>query len=599
MKKSEVGTKKDVVAIATYDVVTAVPGPRTLYRASFDLTFHRPSPDARLVVDSAKARFSGEFEPRNVLTTSFSNGENVVVVELEGPRKVKRVTLKGGNYVGQTVDLLRLDEDQPAPQPTVTAEVGKGNEADVKDEFIDVRFAIAVGKKLTKNHVHSVIVEGTPTGARLGLLAPDADEPSFFWPAGDTSSDEAFAAALQSYLDEHTTEATTTVQVVIQSDQECRFLLTAFDTAASYAQDAFASPLLVASDILDADALAAKIAAAADPVSAFLKYALGGGALVAGLNGVVAGAALYDAQRFANVTLSSGTEAALASADDLPRLNRLLLQDAYPELVAAPSAKRTLKFGAASVSDGEIALAVPAGAAVSKATIATQESVRSDRTADGDVGTAAAQRVGIHLDGEGSAAAAVTIAEATSATGIALPLLALAAPTHVSIELQADYYGTPSGQPLARGTAALGEAGTAAWATVFFDPAVVAAGQAWLVLRAATGEAVWLADPGGTELRVRRTDDSGATGETVLAGLAARFRLFTRSGDTRELPATSLIAGATPVTGVTDGDRMTYDLTDAVKAALAAAPGEPVPLTITSTVAGTITVYPPHVEYVV
>ena len=59
-----------------------------------------------------------------------------------------------------------------------------------------------------------------------------------------------------------------TVLVVMQSDQPCRFFLSAFDTGASFALDGFAFPLLVASDLLDADGLAARIHAAGDPVSA-------------------------------------------------------------------------------------------------------------------------------------------------------------------------------------------------------------------------------------------------------------------------------------------------------------------------------------------
>ena len=69
-----------------------------------------------------------------------------------------------------------------------------------------------------------------------------------------------------------------------------------------------------------------------------MREAIGPSALLNGLNAVISSSALYDAQRFAGVTLSAQTQAELAAGDDLPRLNRLLLQDAFPDLVAAPSA---------------------------------------------------------------------------------------------------------------------------------------------------------------------------------------------------------------------------------------------------------------------
>ena len=61
----------------------------------------------------------------------------------------------------------------------------------------------------------------------------------------------------------------------------------------------------VESDLIDPDALAARIAAAADPVSAHLRSAIGGAALLDGLNAVVASDAFYDAGRFAGITLQS------------------------------------------------------------------------------------------------------------------------------------------------------------------------------------------------------------------------------------------------------------------------------------------------------
>src|SRR5207244_10838826 len=136
--------------------------------------------------------------------------------------------------------------------------------------------------------------------------------------------------------------------------------------------------------------------------------------------------------------------------------------------------------------------------------------------------------------------------------------------------------------------------GAAEWATVFFDPVVLPAGSAWLGLRPASGEAVWLAAAaGGATLRVLRTPDAGSSTESVLPGLSPLYELFTRSGEAAGRPATAVAVGTTAVAAVRDGDRATYNLA----AALAAAGGGTIPLTFTSAVAGTIAVDPPHVEY--
>jgi magnesium-transporting ATPase (P-type) len=112
------------------------------------------------------------------------------------------------------------------------------------------------------------------------------------------------------------------------------------------------SPSEVADDdIVKLPALAAKLAAKADPVSAYLDEQMDPASqaalaayqlsptnkeelapiLVSNLNFVVSGPPIHEAKRFAGVTLGPETQSRLkkASAHDF-RLNRLLLEDAYP-----------------------------------------------------------------------------------------------------------------------------------------------------------------------------------------------------------------------------------------------------------------------------
>jgi hypothetical protein len=591
-------------ALATYDLTTAVAGPRPVYRASFPFGFELPGPDVRVVVDPAATRLGGRFAALEVpvpATGLADSSAGVVVVSLDGVREARRVTFSpAASFAGATAELRRIDESKPAPQATVTAGVGASGTASFGG-FEDVRFALAVtGRSLQTSSVASVVVRGRPLGVRFGLADPaDPSAVAVFHAVPDPGTGTlelgaALAPALQAYLDERPGETAPSALLVVQADEPCRFSLTAFATGGSSASDAFAAPGLVASDLLDVAALAARIRRGADPVSAHVRAALGDAALLPGLNAVIAGPSLYDATRFAGVTLSEAAQAALAAGDDVPRLNRLLLQDAYPEEIAEPSAKRVLRFGGAASSAASVAVARPADAAVAKATVQTQESLRADRP----VGAAAAAangagRAGVAVKGDGTTAVAVAVPEAVSATGVALDLLAASADAEIAVELHADWNGAPSGQALAQGTATLGAPGELRSAAVPFGRVVLPAGPLWLVLRARRGEAVLLAVPAEGDLRVRRTVDGAAPAETLLHGLAAVWDLFSRSGDAVAQAAATLTVGGVAVAGTRDGDRTTYDLAPALRAA----PAGLVELTFAASVAGTITVYPPHVEF--
>ncbi len=108
--------------------------------------------------------------------------------------------------------------------------------------------------------------------------------------------------------------------------------------------------LFTASDFVDLAGLVGKLNAQSDPVSQFLwnqfsaqaKGVLGDpnstpqqqqSVLIAQLNNVLQANSIYDAQRFTSVTLSPETNILLnqsAPAQDVLRINRLLMEDAYP-----------------------------------------------------------------------------------------------------------------------------------------------------------------------------------------------------------------------------------------------------------------------------
>jgi hypothetical protein len=103
------------------------------------------------------------------------------------------------------------------------------------------------------------------------------------------------------------------------------------------------------------EAFLAKLLNAPDAVSVFLRGRLqdqkaATGAVVKEINQILAGPSIYDKQRFAGVALRPETERRLErnpTGYELARLNKLLLEDAYPdEILKTASAGWTVKDGA-------------------------------------------------------------------------------------------------------------------------------------------------------------------------------------------------------------------------------------------------------------
>jgi hypothetical protein len=163
----------------------------------------------------------------------------------------------------------------------------------------------------------------------------------------------------------------------------------------------------------------------------------------------------------------------------------------------------------------------------------------------------------------------VAVEHALTATGLALPLLGLTSGTQVAVELRQDTQGAPGGKPLATATATLPAPGAVEWSTVYFDPVVLGSGPVWIALRAAKGEAVWLAATSPDGLRVVRTPDDGGPTETVLPALQPLFQLLSRSGSVADGPATTLRLAGTTLAAQRDGDKSSYDLAAALQAVAA------------------------------
>jgi hypothetical protein len=118
------------------------------------------------------------------------------------------------------------------------------------------------------------------------------------------------------------------------------------------------------------------------------------------------------------------------------------------------------------------------------------------------------------------------------------------------------------------------------------------------MVRAASGQAVWLTQPGDTPLALCET-----TGLAPLTGQVARYRfVIPATIQPAPRPVSEIAIGPsvlvpTPV----DEDTLDYDLTNALNAYLASQPpsSSPVaiPITATSALPGLVTLYPPHITY--
>jgi hypothetical protein len=189
-----------------------------------------------------------------------------------------------------------------------------------------------------------------------------------------------------------------------------------------------------------------------------------------------------------------------------------------------------------------------------------------------------------------------------------LGLMGLGRQTEIIVELQEDYQGRPSGKSLAGGSIAIPRIGRPDWVTLLFrDPVVLPSQPHWVLLKAARGQAVWLAQEGSEPVRVLEIATArGTTSEiSVLDNLQALHLFLSRSrqAQVHGPAALRLSVGNEVVTGTADPvarDTRLYDLESALNAYLADKPGGapvPIPLTFMAAMPGLLTVYPPRIEY--
>lgn len=269
--------------------------------------------------------------------------------------------------------------------------------------------------------------------------------------------------------------------------------------------------------------------------------------------------------------------------------------------------KKLLRFAGTTVETQSINLRLPSAAAVTQATITVAAKLGTTELADQSANAvlqpdALTQAIGIHLGLERWAAQPLIPAQALTASGVLVALLALTPNTQVTLELYEDWQGQPAGKKLIAATLSLAKSGERHWQTVrFVDPVLLFAQPYWLLLKAVRGAALWLAQPGASAVQMLTKENQRWQALSVIANTQGLAHWLTPAA-AKQAPSLALAIDNCPVSSppVTTDDRQTYELTAALHDALAnqgATDLADLALTITTGAAGLLTLYPPMIAY--
>jgi hypothetical protein len=632
-----------VPGIGERQVTTVVGSPPVrVFRTTFTLRFATAGAD-EVVLDAGNVRLSGTFKPFDYDARSqvgplgaSLTGSAPVVARLDAPRQVQRVQLPNAKAdSGAQVEFYRMDGDTPATAPTVTANVGTGASASPA-KFTDARFGMRYKMpsgpgSLTVSDILQLHVRGLPTLPRLSLAPPPgATAATPFWnKPGEHAADIVlhphgdFAAALEAYFAALATPlaATTDVMLLVESDAPCRFVATQIAVPYKLLVNSFAWPLLHESDVKDVAALSSLLHSPATPLSHYVRLRLSAESvralargdevsnLIDDLNVLIQGGPLYSEDLFEGVPLSQELDALVATnpaGAARVSLNRMLLEAAWPRLLATRGDKRVLRFPGERPVTRSVEVKLPPGASIAKGEIRATESFSPERPPDSQAGDGPPLEAppddtrGWRLTSARWAAAALTPAAPVVARGVRLATLSVRSGTELTVELQEDVHGRPSGRVVATATVTAAGAGPA-WLHARWPEAVtLQPAPYWVAVTASAGDAVWLARPFGPSSRVaQRSAGAPAWDEEHSVdgfGLVADF-LSVAGEATSESAATVSSTGITADTRVEPDGTRVWDVAPLLLEWLSEAGGEEFSMAFTSAVPGTISVTPPEVVY--
>lgn len=501
--------------------------------------------------------------PRQLRTVHLSNAlapgtsSKVTVHRVDGEQVVEEVTAEAGwhsAFATVTVDLINDQVNLARPLRAVAGETTglrnvqaqkvaqASNVASFVTDFTDVRFGLRLSNSpttLTTSHLAGVTVRSYPSAPRLGLADPQ------------TLTTPSFFLRLAGEIGK--------------------------DGAADAGQ-------------IDAGALLA--GALQQYVDAYF-------------------AQLLDTAPANAPSLPSQLVVALLLESDAPcqlQLNEFavgygLVRHNFPDYAE----KQVLRFAGTAVETQSVSLPLPAPVTITQATLTVATKLAAgltEQTATVVLQPAAlTQATGIHLGLERWAAQPLTPAQALTARGAVIALLALTPNTQVALELYEDWQGEPTGKKLTAATFLLAHSGVRRWQTVRFpEPVLLFTQPYWLLLKAVRGAALWLAQAGTPAVQMLTQENQRWQTLHVLANTQGLVHLLAPVVAGKQTAPLALSIDGVPVTvaPVPAGDRQTYDLTAALNATLAAGAALGAidrSLAFTTGLAGVLTVYPPAIVY--
>lgn len=471
-------------------------------------------------------------------------------------------------------------------------------------------------------------------------------------PSGSANLGNPLAVALQQHFDatEPPYPQTLDLLLVVESDAPCRLQASTFAIPYGLLRTSFRAVLLRTEDITSTGAFATRLREASTPLTAYLRSKLSTDTrnalaragdrdppapvlarLLRELNAAMQAEPFYTAARFAGITLQPATLALATSGVTgvaRTRVNRTLLEEAFPREIAAIATaggdeKEVLRADGANASL-DVKVDVPRPITIRAATLRLEGDLRSDApggsTPSGN-GNATEpswdapipDHTGFMLDVTHSVATSLTPGAALEASGVAIAISTASPNVELVAELREDRDGTPAGSVIASGLATIKQLDRPAWILfAFAAPVVVPSAACWIVLRATHGAALWLADVSAGVVRV---GDPGAKGWTEHGAFTDRAPLHqvwtatvpaggTANGNALDLAARLRIAiGSallTPAAG-NGGKTRTVDIRIALQAFLASVPSSgqlvSTPIRVSALGKGSITIYPPEIEY--
>lgn len=551
---------------------------RTVYRAVLFMRFPTEGKADRIVVSPSDAVLTGAFEPLeyNVLEsggpapaaqmTDVGSAINGVIVRLEAPRQVIQVRLSNSvaNGADCTLEFYRVDGSQTADKPTTTANISN-HIAVLGEEFTDAVFAIKLKDPsqadagLVSANILEVKVRSYPTGARIGIAEPDALSGAVFFKqiageagkgatplSGSINSGAEFSEAIQRRLND-----------AMQKDL-----------------DAFRKGI---SNIT----------------------------LVEGARTAESSSALPQVIDVAIVIESDAPCRIQIASFNLPFH---FVLESFP----AREEKQILRYTGDKTSAQTVLIQLPRGARATSAMLKVVESFSGDRSLNAGPtilsDASLSPDTGVLVGLERWVAQLIIPDQATLLSGVSLGLMAIIDSAELAFEIQEDFNGRPSGQKLAEGKIRLNQVGRPGWVTqLFTQPVILPSQPHWLLIKAAVGQAIWLTKTGNNPLLVLEgINDAEASAEVGrLGGVEALYQLFSKTNGATEKPPSALSIGAQVVEAIADsaeqkGSRV-FDVTSALNAFITDQPASSsvitIPLAITASIAGVITVYPPTIEY--